>query len=41
MEADGFYEPSLDAKDWNGKDMFGITQAEYDALLPNGSRRIS
>jgi crotonobetainyl-CoA:carnitine CoA-transferase CaiB-like acyl-CoA transferase len=32
MKADGFYEPFLDAKDWNGKDMFGITQAEYDAI---------
>jgi crotonobetainyl-CoA:carnitine CoA-transferase CaiB-like acyl-CoA transferase len=32
MKADGFYEPFLDAKDWNGKDMFGIIQAEYDSI---------
>ena len=32
MKADGFYEPFLDVKDWNGKDMFGITQEEYDAI---------
>ena len=32
MKADGFYEPFLDVKDWNGKDMFGISQEEYDAI---------
>jgi crotonobetainyl-CoA:carnitine CoA-transferase CaiB-like acyl-CoA transferase len=32
MKTDGFYEPFLDTKDWNGKDMFGITQVEYDAI---------
>jgi crotonobetainyl-CoA:carnitine CoA-transferase CaiB-like acyl-CoA transferase len=32
MESEGFGHPILLAKDWNGKDMYGITQSEYDAL---------
>jgi crotonobetainyl-CoA:carnitine CoA-transferase CaiB-like acyl-CoA transferase len=32
MESEGFGDPILLAKDWNGKDMYGITQGEYDAL---------
>jgi crotonobetainyl-CoA:carnitine CoA-transferase CaiB-like acyl-CoA transferase len=32
MQADGFYEPFLDEKDWNGAAAFDVTQEVYDAI---------
>lgn len=33
MEEDGLGDPVLTARDWNGKDLHSVTQAEYDQLV--------
>jgi crotonobetainyl-CoA:carnitine CoA-transferase CaiB-like acyl-CoA transferase len=38
MEEEGFSDPRLHARDWNGKDLHSVTQEDYDGLVEVISR---